>query len=110
MAHGSFLELSLLKEDSKREINLYESLLSSCSGLLFRQILPGLDPLLSSLKGIAARRGKTMSQVCNLTSNNHTINLKSSKASIIHSRNFTTFSLYGLNCASQHQLHRRQIY
>lgn len=32
-------------------------------GLLFRQILPGLDPLLSSLKGIAVRRGKTMSQV-----------------------------------------------
>ncbi|ONK72714.1 uncharacterized protein A4U43_C04F22370 [Asparagus officinalis] len=32
-------------------------------GLLFRQILPGLDPLLSTLKGIAVRRGKTMSQV-----------------------------------------------
>lgn len=32
-------------------------------GLLFRQILPGLDPLLNSLKGIATRRGKSMSQV-----------------------------------------------
>ncbi|KAJ6825286.1 pyridoxal reductase, chloroplastic [Iris pallida] len=31
--------------------------------LLFRQILPGLDPLLSSLKDIAERRGRTMSQV-----------------------------------------------
>ncbi|XP_073001153.1 pyridoxal reductase, chloroplastic [Typha latifolia] len=32
-------------------------------GLLFRQILPGLDPLLSSLNKIAERRRKTMSQV-----------------------------------------------
>ncbi|XP_027156299.1 pyridoxal reductase, chloroplastic-like [Coffea eugenioides] len=32
-------------------------------GLLFRQILPGLEPLLSSLKEIAEKRRKTMSQV-----------------------------------------------
>ncbi|KAJ0962149.1 hypothetical protein J5N97_029977 [Dioscorea zingiberensis] len=31
--------------------------------LLFRQILPGLDPLLNSLREIAESRGKTMSQV-----------------------------------------------
>ncbi|XP_078440349.1 NAD(P)-linked oxidoreductase superfamily protein [Wolffia australiana] len=31
--------------------------------LLFRQILPGLAPLLSSLRGIAAQRRKTVSQV-----------------------------------------------
>ncbi|OVA04754.1 Aldo/keto reductase [Macleaya cordata] len=31
--------------------------------LLFRQILPGLDPLLSSLREIAQRRGKTIPQV-----------------------------------------------
>ncbi|GAU35179.1 hypothetical protein TSUD_319890 [Trifolium subterraneum] len=32
-------------------------------GLLFKQILPGLDPLLSSLREIANKRRKTMSQV-----------------------------------------------
>lgn len=32
-------------------------------GLLFRQILPGLEPLLSSLKAIAEKRNKTMPQV-----------------------------------------------
>ncbi|KAL1337282.1 hypothetical protein HN51_031938 [Arachis hypogaea] len=32
-------------------------------GLLFKQILPGLDPLLSSLRDIANKRRKTMSQV-----------------------------------------------
>ncbi|GMP70701.1 hypothetical protein CsSME_00029439 [Camellia sinensis var. sinensis] len=32
-------------------------------GLLFRQIIPGLDPLLNSLKEIAQRRKKTMPQV-----------------------------------------------
>ncbi|KAM0934414.1 putative pyridoxine 4-dehydrogenase [Dioscorea sansibarensis] len=32
-------------------------------GLLFRQILPGLNPLLISLREIAQRRGKTMSQI-----------------------------------------------
>ncbi|XP_028054998.1 pyridoxal reductase, chloroplastic isoform X3 [Camellia sinensis] len=32
-------------------------------GLLFRQIIPGLDPLLNSLKKIAQRRKKTMPQV-----------------------------------------------
>ncbi|MED6126580.1 Pyridoxine 4-dehydrogenase [Stylosanthes scabra] len=32
-------------------------------GLLFKQILPGLDPLLSSLRDIANIRRKTMSQV-----------------------------------------------
>ncbi|KAK1326844.1 hypothetical protein QJS10_CPA01g02509 [Acorus calamus] len=32
-------------------------------GLLFRQILPGLEPLLSSLGEIAQRRGKTIPQV-----------------------------------------------
>ncbi|XP_039141805.1 pyridoxal reductase, chloroplastic [Dioscorea cayenensis subsp. rotundata] len=32
-------------------------------GLLFRQILPGLNPLLNSLREIAQRRGKTMSQI-----------------------------------------------
>ncbi|KAL0304467.1 UNVERIFIED_CONTAM: Pyridoxal reductase, chloroplastic [Sesamum radiatum] len=32
-------------------------------GLLFRQILPGLEPLLNSLKEIAQRRRKTISQV-----------------------------------------------
>ncbi|KAI5657572.1 hypothetical protein M9H77_26365 [Catharanthus roseus] len=32
-------------------------------GLLFRQILPGLEPLLSSLKTIAKKRGKTMPKV-----------------------------------------------
>ncbi|XP_020093815.1 pyridoxal reductase, chloroplastic isoform X1 [Ananas comosus] len=31
--------------------------------LLFRQILPGLDPLLNTLQDIAQRRGKTMSQI-----------------------------------------------
>ncbi|XP_065002131.1 pyridoxal reductase, chloroplastic-like isoform X1 [Musa acuminata AAA Group] len=31
--------------------------------LLFRQVLPGLDPLLNSLKDISERRQKTMSQV-----------------------------------------------
>eukprot|EP00256_Glycine_max_P069491 XP_025984086.1 pyridoxal reductase, chloroplastic-like isoform X1 [Glycine max] len=31
--------------------------------LLFKQILPGLDPLLSSLREIANKRRKTMSQV-----------------------------------------------
>ncbi|OIV96864.1 hypothetical protein TanjilG_08725 [Lupinus angustifolius] len=31
--------------------------------LLFKQILPGLDPLLNSLRGIANKRRKTMSQV-----------------------------------------------
>ena len=33
-------------------------------GLLFRQILPGLQPLLDTMRQIAARRRKTMSQVC----------------------------------------------
>ncbi|XAR71593.1 Pyridoxine 4-dehydrogenase [Bertholletia excelsa] len=32
-------------------------------GLLFRQIIPGLEPLLTTLKEIAQRRQKTMSQV-----------------------------------------------
>ncbi|PIN16537.1 Pyridoxine 4-dehydrogenase [Handroanthus impetiginosus] len=32
-------------------------------GFLFRQILPGLEPLLNSLKEIAQKRRKTMSQV-----------------------------------------------
>ncbi|KAG1354530.1 pyridoxal reductase, chloroplastic [Cocos nucifera] len=32
-------------------------------GFLFRQILPGLDPLVSSLKEIAQKRQKTMSQI-----------------------------------------------
>ncbi|XP_047340776.1 pyridoxal reductase, chloroplastic [Impatiens glandulifera] len=32
-------------------------------GLLFRQIIPGLKPLLSSLENIARKRGKTISQV-----------------------------------------------
>lgn len=50
-------------EKEKVETNLYESLLSFCSRFLFQQILPGLDPLLSSLKRIAVRREKTMSQV-----------------------------------------------
>ena len=32
-------------------------------GLLFRQILPGLAPLLDTLRAVAERRNKTMSQV-----------------------------------------------
>lgn len=38
-----------------------------CSGLLFKQILPGLDPLLALLKEIAQKRRKTIPQVsCSL--------------------------------------------
>ena len=33
-------------------------------GLLFRQILPGIEPLLDLMRQIAARRKKTVSQVC----------------------------------------------
>ena len=32
-------------------------------GLLFRQILPGLEPLLSLMQGIAKQRRKSVSQV-----------------------------------------------
>ena len=32
--------------------------------LLFRQILPGIEPLLQAQESIAKARGKTMSQVC----------------------------------------------
>jgi pyridoxine 4-dehydrogenase len=32
-------------------------------GLLFRQILPGIEPLLDIMRQIAARRRKTVSQV-----------------------------------------------
>ena len=35
--------------------------------LLFRQILPGLAPLLGELRGVAAAHGKTPSQVGALT-------------------------------------------
>lgn len=40
--------------------------LSAVRALLFRQILPGLNPLLRSLKEIAERRGKTIPQVFGL--------------------------------------------
>lgn len=34
-----------------------------CRSVLFRQILPGLESLLSCLRRIAEKKGKTMSQV-----------------------------------------------
>ena len=35
-------------------------------GVLFRQILPGLEPLLNTMRQIAARKRKTVSQVCEI--------------------------------------------
>jgi pyridoxine 4-dehydrogenase len=32
-------------------------------GFLFKQVLPGLDPLLNTMRDIAEKRGKTISQV-----------------------------------------------
>jgi hypothetical protein len=38
-------------------------LIANHRGLLFKEILPGLEPLLSSLRDIANKRRKTVSQV-----------------------------------------------
>ncbi len=44
--------------------------------LLFRQILPGLEPLLAELRAVADARGKTPSQVSAIRSHHpHSVNL-----------------------------------
>ncbi len=44
--------------------------------LLFRQILPGLEPLLAELRAVAGARGKTPSQVSATRSHHpHSVNL-----------------------------------
>lgn len=49
-----------------------------CRGLIFKQVLPGLGPLLETLRRIAKKRGKTVSQVAFSISfwlENHSIDL-----------------------------------
>ena len=42
---------------------LWMECLLVCRGVLFKQVLPGLDPLLDTMRQIAKKRGKSVSQV-----------------------------------------------